>query len=143
MIPLLVGQPEKALLQNGVLFIPQCQAEANMLVPIAETGDAVFSPAIRAGARMIVREIIPRVAIRAVVLAHRAPLPLRQIRTPALPMGHARGAGPQPLFFFSPRGFHAHPLSATPGMHFIASFVEAKLRAAGHFQRLCEYSRKI
>src|SRR5689334_17390874 len=35
---------------------------------------------------MIVRQIFPRVAVRAVVFAGRAPRPLTQVRTPALPV---------------------------------------------------------
>src|SRR5690242_200984 len=36
---------------------------------------------------MIVREVLPRVAVRTVVLAHRAPLALAEVRAPLLPRG--------------------------------------------------------
>src|SRR5438445_459989 len=48
--------------------------------------DAVFSPAVGAGTRVVVRKIFPSRAAGAVILADRSPLPLRKIRPPALPM---------------------------------------------------------
>jgi hypothetical protein len=36
---------------------------------------------------VIVREVLPRIAVRTVVLPHRAPLTLAQVRTPLLPRG--------------------------------------------------------
>src|ERR1700733_5460784 len=125
-IAFLVGQSEKPFFQDAIFFIPQRQAQANVLMAIAKSRDAVFSPAIRAGARMIVRKIIPGVAVRAVILAHRAPLPLRQIRAPSFPVRHALGAGPQPLLFGCQRGFHAHPLSAMFGTVMIPGFVPGR-----------------
>ena len=41
---------------------------------IGDAADAVFAPAVRAAAGVIVRQIFPGVTVRAVVLAHRAPL---------------------------------------------------------------------
>ena len=58
------------------------------MIPVAEAGDAVLAPAIGAAARLVVAEKFPGVAVFAVVLAHRAPLPLADIRPPDLP-GHA------------------------------------------------------
>jgi len=53
---------------------------------IAYPSNPVFTPSISPRSRMIVREILPRRAARAIVLAHRSPLPLRKIRPPPLPM---------------------------------------------------------
>ena len=98
-ISLAVGQPEKSLLQNRIALIPQRQGQAQNLVVVGKSRDTVFAPAIRAAAGVIVRKIVPGIAMRAVVLAHRAPLPFAQIRTPLLPRGRRRGALRQPLLF--------------------------------------------
>src|SRR5579862_3235156 len=52
---------------------------------IAKAGDTVFTPAIGPAARVIVREILPGIAIGAIILAHRAPLAIADIGTPAPP----------------------------------------------------------
>ena len=85
MIAFAVGQPEQPLLKDRVSPVPQCECKAQALLAIRKACDAVFPPAIRATARMIVREVLPRIAVRTVVFANRAPLSLRQVRTPALP----------------------------------------------------------
>src|SRR5216684_2723598 len=79
-------QAEKPLLQYGIAPIPHRQAKANHLVPVADASDAVFAPSICSRAGMVVRKILPCGTARAVILAHRTPLPLGQIRPPALPM---------------------------------------------------------
>ena len=66
---------------------------------VANTRNAIFSPAVRARTCMIVREIVPRVAIRAVILAHGSPLALGKVWSPAFPVNFAIGAGLQPLLF--------------------------------------------
>ena len=74
MIPLGIGQAEKTFFQKGIFFIPKSNRETDVLVAIAETGDAVFAPAIRSRTRMVVRKIVPGVAVRAVIFANRSPL---------------------------------------------------------------------
>src|ERR1700730_17504235 len=56
-----------------------------MLSEIADAADAVLAPAISAGTGVLVREIIPRVSVRAVILAYRSPGTLAQIRAPKVP----------------------------------------------------------
>src|SRR5207253_681611 len=46
---------------------------------------AVFAPAVGAGAGLVVTEVIPGVAALAVVLAHRSPLAFTEIRAPLPP----------------------------------------------------------
>jgi hypothetical protein len=75
-IAFLVRKAEQALFQYGILFVPQSEREANMLMTIGNSGNAVFAPAIGARAGVVVREIVPRVTVGAVILADRAPLPL-------------------------------------------------------------------
>src|SRR5262249_53437911 len=57
---------------------------------ITEPEETVFSPAVRAAPRVIVREVIPAFAVRRVVLAHGAPLAFGEIRSPPLPVLRAR-----------------------------------------------------
>ena len=85
-IPFPVGEAEKPLFEDRIFFVPQRERETDVLMAVAEAADAVFAPAIGARARVIVREIIPGVAVRAVVFANRAPLAFGKIRPPALPM---------------------------------------------------------
>ncbi len=83
-----VRQAEEALLQNRVLSVPQGQGEAEPLLVVADARQAVLAPPVGPGARLVVGEVAPGVAILAVILAHRAPLPLAEIRPPLFP-GHA------------------------------------------------------
>ena len=86
MIPLFSGEPEKAFFQDGVAAIPQRQRKAKVLMAVADAGNPVFAPAIGARAGMVVREVVPGGAVRAVVLANGSPLALAQVRSPALPV---------------------------------------------------------
>src|SRR5262249_36892942 len=79
------GEAEDPLLQQGVDAIPQGQREAESLALVADAGEAILAPAIGTGARMIVRDVLPRGALRAVILPHRAPLALREVGTPEAP----------------------------------------------------------
>ena len=66
----------EAFFENRVLAVPQRQAKAKPLLVVGDSSQAVFAPSIRAGARLIVREIIPGVAAFAVIFANGSPLPL-------------------------------------------------------------------
>lgn len=44
-IALAVVEAEEALLEDGILAVPERQCEAQPLIDVAETGDAVFAPA--------------------------------------------------------------------------------------------------
>ena len=52
---------------------------------VAQTADAVLAPPVRAGVGLVEREVRPCVAIGGVVLADRAPLTPRLVRTPYPP----------------------------------------------------------
>ena len=84
-VPLAVGQPEHPLLQDGVAPVPEGEGETEALVVVRDAGDAIFTPPVGAGAGLVVREVVPGVAVLAVVLADRPPLPLAQVRAPLLP----------------------------------------------------------
>ena len=98
-IALAVGQAEQALLEDRVLAVPQRQGKAQTLPVVAQPGDAVLAPVIGARPCLIVGEVVPGVAVRAVVLADRAPLALAEIGAPLLPGDSA-----------VPRGFKARLL---------------------------------
>ena len=88
-VPLAVGDPEEALLEDGVALVPQREGKAEALLVVREAADAVLAPAVGPRPGLVVAEVGPRVAVLAVVLADRAPLPLAQIGAPLLP-GDAR-----------------------------------------------------
>src|SRR4051794_33357064 len=80
-------ETEVALLENRVLFVPQRKRPAEDLIPVAETSDAVLAPPKCFRSRQIVRKVRPRIAVRAVVLAHGAPRAVGEIRPPLSPAG--------------------------------------------------------
>jgi hypothetical protein len=84
-IALAVGQPEQALLENRILSVPQRQREAEIFLVVGDARQAVLTPAIGPGARLVVREVVPDIPRLAVVLAHRPPLALAEIGAPFLP----------------------------------------------------------
>src|ERR1700756_5400050 len=66
---------------------------------IADTSNSIFAPPVGTRPRMVMRKIVPRIPICAVVFADRSPLPRGEIRPPALPMHVSFGAGEQALLF--------------------------------------------
>ena len=60
-VALAVGQSEEPLLEDRILAVPQSHAEAEALLVVGDAGDAVFAPAVGAGAGMIVGEEVPGV----------------------------------------------------------------------------------
>src|SRR6266581_2915816 len=70
-------------------------------MPVGNAHDSVFAPTIGARSGMIMRKEIPSRAVRAVVFADSAPLPLGQIWSPALPMDFALACFFQTMFFRS------------------------------------------
>src|SRR3954454_10616431 len=88
-ITLAIGQSEHPLLQDRVLAIPERQRKTQPLLIITDTGEPIFTPVIGARAGLIVSKIIPRVAVRAVILADSAPLPFAEIGPPR-PPGNSR-----------------------------------------------------
>src|SRR5262249_48540951 len=94
------AQAEGALFQDRILLVPERDREAEELVAIAEASEAILAPAVRAAPGVVVGEVVPGVSARAVVLAHRAPGALREVRPPLAPahdavaiLGHASVLG--------------------------------------------------
>jgi hypothetical protein len=84
-VALAVGEPEQPLLEDRVAPVPEREREAQALLVVADATESVFAPAVGAGSRLFVREVVPGVAVLAVVLADRAPLALAEIGAPFLP----------------------------------------------------------
>jgi hypothetical protein len=78
-------QAEEALLQDRVALVPEREAQAEDLVAVAEAREAVLPPAVGLAARVVVREVVPGRAVRAVVLADGAPRAIGHVRPPAPP----------------------------------------------------------
>ena len=72
-----IGEPEHPLLQDGIPTVPQRQRQAPELVVVAEARDTVLAPAIGAGAGLVVRQVVPGVAVRTVVLPAPCPTGVR------------------------------------------------------------------
>src|SRR5439155_9064440 len=89
-VPLDVAESEEPFLQNRIASVPERNGKAEGLVTVAETGEAVFVPAVGARSCMIVRKVGPGVAVGAVVLADGAPGALGEVRAPALPVLRAK-----------------------------------------------------
>ena len=106
-VGLLAGQPVRALLQDRIAAVPQRQPQAQPLLHVAEPGQAVLTPPVGAGPGGIVRQVIPRPAVRAVILPDRAPLPLTHIRPPQIPVAGL----PQPVLQ-PPEPSHPIPFGA-------------------------------
>jgi len=78
-IPLGVGQPEQPLLEDRVLPVPEGDGETELLLSSEMPAIPSSPPAVGAGAGLVVAEVFPRRSRPAVVLAHRAPLPLAEV----------------------------------------------------------------
>src|SRR5262249_6086358 len=86
-IALAVAQSEQPLLEDRVAPVPQRQREAKQLAAVGDAGESVLAPPVRTVLCVIMGEVVPGVAVGAVVFAHGSPLPLAQIRPPLLPCG--------------------------------------------------------
>src|SRR5580704_14357084 len=100
MVAFVSSQAEDPFLENRITLIPQSDGKANHLSAIADPGQAVFVPAIGTGTGMVVWQVFPGVAERAVVLTHRAPCTFAEIGSPTLPVFFARARFGQSNFFF-------------------------------------------
>jgi len=115
-VALRAGQPEGPLLQDRVAAVPQRQGQAQPLLDVAEPGQAVLAPPVGPGPGVIVRQVVPRIPVGAVVLPHRAPLPLADVRPPPVPVAGL----PQPVLELPesrhpvPLGAHGRPSASSP-----------------------------
>src|SRR5262249_59134698 len=84
-VALAVCQAEQPFLENRIGAVPERERETQKLAIVGDAGQSVFTPVVRARARLVVAEVAPCVAGSAVVFADRAPLPLGDVRSPFPP----------------------------------------------------------
>src|SRR5262249_8903992 len=85
-VSFVAGEAEEPFFEDGIAAIPQCDSEADVLMAIANTAEAIFAPAVGTRAGGIVGKVFPRGAVWTVVLADRRPLAFAQVGSPALPV---------------------------------------------------------
>ena len=66
-------EAEEAILQDGIFFVPEGEAEAEALVVVAEPEQSVFGPAVGAVSGLIEWEIIPGGSVGGIVFADGSP----------------------------------------------------------------------
>src|SRR5690606_17306409 len=108
------GEPEDALLEDGVAPVPEREGEAERLPVVADAAQPVLVPPVDPGAGVIVGEEVPRGAVVAVVLPDRAPGPLGQVGAPRPPRRLPRVGGREPGPFDAPDLFTHAAHSARP-----------------------------
>src|SRR4029077_10282768 len=84
-IALRPADAENTFFQKRIALVPKRKGEAKPSFEVGNAADAIFVPAIRTRAGVVVREVIPGVAVRAVIFAYRPPGALGQVRPPEMP----------------------------------------------------------
>mmetsp|Transcript_44993 Transcript_44993/g.104938 ORF Transcript_44993/g.104938 Transcript_44993/m.104938 type:complete len:285 (+) Transcript_44993:1202-2056(+) len=85
-IPLRIRQPVEALLEDGVLAVPQRKTKAKLHGPIAPSGQAVLAPAVSHVVCRLERQVDPGVPVASIILTAGPPVSLTDVRTPPLPI---------------------------------------------------------
>jgi hypothetical protein len=75
-VAFLIAKTKEPLLQDRVFPVPKAYGKTEVLKKIGDAPKPVLSPVIGSAMRMIVREIMPRITIRAVIFPDRSPLSL-------------------------------------------------------------------
>src|SRR5262245_40036676 len=84
-VTLAIGEDEKSFFQECVAAVPECERQAQPPAVVTDPGETVFAPAIGPATGLVVRQVVPSIAVGAIVFANRAPLPLRYIGSPKSP----------------------------------------------------------
>src|SRR4051812_47717840 len=84
-VALRAGQTEHPLLQHRIPTVPQGERQAQVLPDVTDTRHAVLTPPVGPRAGMVMRKVVPRRPVSAVVLPNGPPRPLGQIWTPVVP----------------------------------------------------------
>jgi len=84
-IALRIGKAKETFFEDWITPVPESEGETEPLMVIAEAGESIFAPTVRTAARLVVGKISPRIAIRAIVLTHGAPLAFAEVRPPFAP----------------------------------------------------------
>ena len=99
-IPFGVGEAEEPLLEDRIVAVPQRQREAEDLSIVRYAGEAILAPAVGARSSEVVTEMVPGVAVGAVVFANRPPLSLAQVGPPLSPGSALVARGEESLLLF-------------------------------------------
>ena len=67
------SEPKEPLFEDGIASIPKGEREAEELVAVTDSRNSILPPAISFAAGLVMRQIVPRVAIRTVVFADGTP----------------------------------------------------------------------
>src|SRR6185436_3837821 len=102
------AEAEHPLLEDRVLAVPEREREAERLPVVTDAGHAVLVPPVGPGSRVIVREVVPRRTVLAVVLADGPPRTLGEIGTPGAPLLLAGVGLGQPIPLRHVRSHHPH-----------------------------------
>lgn len=78
---------EKPFLEVAVTAVPEGRSEAEPLKPVADSRDAVLSPAVGLRSGVFVGQIPPGVAVGGIILPDGSPGAVGEIRAPAAPAG--------------------------------------------------------
>src|SRR3954468_22440137 len=90
-VPLVAVEAEEPLLENRIAAVPERERETEPALTIGDAQQPVLAPPVGSASRHVMGEAFPHVTARRVVLPHRAPLPLGQVRPPPLPIQLASG----------------------------------------------------
>ena len=110
-VALVAGEAVDALLEDRVAPVPERERQAQALLDVREPGEAVLAPAVGPRAGVVVRQVLPRRAVLAVVLPHRPPLPLREVRAPVVPVARLAQAVLEASEALDPLTLDAHSRS--------------------------------
>src|SRR5437867_2506184 len=107
-VSLRAPESEEALLEDRILAVPEREGETEPPFSVRDAEQSVLAPAVGAAASVIVRKVVPAGSVRRVVFADRSPLPLGEIRSPALPVLLPPGV------FLQPAGLRARLRRVVP-----------------------------
>ena len=77
-----ITKPEKTFFQHLVFPVPERYREAQVLKEIGDAAETVLAPEIGPAMSLVVGEIMPGIAIGAIIFSYCSPLSLTQIRSP-------------------------------------------------------------
>src|SRR5262249_25134123 len=98
-VALVPCQAEEPFLEDGIRFVPESEAETDVLMAVANGGEPILVPAVGAGGGLGVWKIFPGFTGGAVVLANRSPGAVAHVRSPAFPVGLASSRFFETFFF--------------------------------------------
>jgi hypothetical protein len=120
-VPLMSREPEQSLLEDRISAVPEREGEAESALAVGDSEKPVFSPSVRATAGHVMGEALPNLARGRVILAHRTPLPLGEVRSPALPIQLASGVFFETERFGGRHGSYRYLIAAVLGRELVGS----------------------